>query len=118
MPKTLLLVDDDNHILETAQDILEAAGFTIRTAVNGEGALQNLRDHPCDLMVVDLNLLDMTGIELAVKATELHPELPIVLMTGEANVDLGPAQAVIRASLTKPVNPAKLIEIIRKIVEP
>ena len=117
MAKTLLLIDDEPHILETAQDILEAAGFGVVTAETGEAALQKLRDGPCDLMIVDFNLLDTTGVDLAVKADQLRPGLPVILMTGEANIDLGPAKTVIRTILTKPVNPSQLIDIIHKIVD-
>src|ERR1700730_13801549 len=110
--KRILLVDDDTQILETAQDILEAEGFAVRTAVTGEKALESLRQHPCDVMVVDYNLKDATGIELAPKAKAICPELVIFLMTGEAQVELGAAQGLIQAVLTKPVNPSDLIHLI------
>jgi len=117
MKNLILLVDDDAHILETAQDIMEAAGFAVQTAENGAAALKVLKDHACRVMIVDFNLLDTTGIELAVKARDIQRELVVVLMTGEAHVDLGPAQSIIRAILTKPVNPSELIDIIHKILD-
>jgi len=116
MAKTLLLVDDDRHILETARDILEEAGFDIQTAETGAQALQMLKGRPCHLMIVDYNLVDMTGVELTGQAKKLHPEIPVILMTGEANVDLGAAKSLIGEILTKPVNPAALIELIRKVL--
>ena len=117
MKRPILLVDDDAHILETAQDILDAAGFAVQTAETGVAALKVLSEHSCAVMVVDFNLLDTTGIDLAVKARRLQPDLVIVLMTGEEHVDLGSAQGIIHAILTKPVNPSELIDIIHKIVD-
>ena len=114
---SVLLVDDDAQILDTAQDILEAAGFAVRVAATGEAALRTLRDHPCRGMIVDFNLPDMTGLELARQAKSVLPEIVILLMTGEASVELGSAKPLIASILTKPVNPAQLIDIIHKIVE-
>ena len=114
--KTILLVDDDPHILETAQDILEASGYQVRTAESGAGALEQLKAGPFHLMIVDFNLLDTTGIDLAVEAREIRPEMRIILMTGEASVDLGPAHNAIHSTLTKPVNPAELLTLIEKTI--
>jgi len=114
MAKSLLLVDDDAQILETAQDILEAAGFEVRVAGTGAAALDRLREQPCRVMVVDYNLPDTTGVELALQAQALCPSMVVLLMTGEADVELGPARGAIRAVLTKPVDPAALIEILRQ----
>ena len=117
MNKSLLLVDDNAHILETMHDILEAAGFTVRTSETGAAALQALKAQPSHLMIADFNLLDMTGAKLTVEAKIISPDLQVILMTGEAHVDAGAAKDMIRATLTKPINPSQLIEIIKKIVD-
>jgi len=115
MAKTILLVDDDTHILETAQDILEASGYDVQSAETGSAALEQLSKAPIHLMIVDYNLLDMTGIELALKAKAVQPALIIFLMTGETSVDLGAAQPIIHSVLTKPVNPADLLILIKQV---
>ncbi len=117
MPNTLLLVDDDKQILETAQDILEAAGFVVRTADTGEAALKKLREGDSRVMIVDFNLPDTTGVELSLKAKKIRPEMVIILMSGEDNAELGSAKTIITTTLTKPVDPSTLIDIIRKIVD-
>jgi DNA-binding NtrC family response regulator len=116
MKKSILLVDDDARILETAQDILEASGYPVQTSETGEGALRKLRAEPFHLMIVDFNLLDTTGTELAIQAKKIRPELVIFLMTGEASVDLGAAASAVRTVLTKPVNPGELLKLIEKMV--
>src|SRR4051812_3044376 len=116
MAASILLVDDDAHILETAEDILEALDYEVRTAESGAQALQSLKEGPCHLLIVDLNLLDTTGVELAVQAKQIHPNMAIILMTGEANVDLGPAKTLIASVLTKPVNPPDLLALIHQLI--
>jgi len=111
---TILLVDDDTHLLETGQEILEASGYDVQTAESGAGALQKLLAGPFHLMIVDFNLLDTTGIDLAVKAKEIRPEMQVILMSGETDIDLGPARGAIRSILIKPVNPAELLAAIEQ----
>jgi DNA-binding NtrC family response regulator len=115
MAKSLLLVDDDPQILDTARDILEAAGFDVQTAETGAAALTNLRGQAFALMIVDFNLADTTGVELAVQAKKIRPQMVVILMTGEGNVDLGPAKDIIHSILLKPVSPPQLIDLINKI---
>jgi DNA-binding NtrC family response regulator len=116
--QSIMIVDDDPNILETAKDILEEAGYAAKTAHTCSKALAALESEAVDLAIIDFNLPDGKGVDLAVRARAICPQLVIILMTGEAHVDLGPAKAVIHATLTKPVNPAQLIDIIQKIVEP
>lgn len=115
MDKRILLVDDDARILETAQDILEAAGYDVQSAESGSAAREKLKAAPVHLMIADYNLLDTTGVELALKAREIRPDLVIFLMTGEANVDLGSAKSVVHSVLTKPVNPPELLALIKRV---
>jgi two-component system response regulator HydG len=111
---SILLVDDDTHILETAQDILEAAGYEVQSAETGSAALQKLEERAFHLMIIDFNLADTTGCELAIKAKILRPDVVIVIMTGESELDLEPAKSSIYAVLTKPVHPDDLLNIIKQ----
>ncbi len=117
MAKTILIVDDDPNILDTARDILEDAGYKVYVAGTGAGALAKLKSSRADLAVFDFNLPDTQGVDLAVQAKHLYPKMPIVLLTGEEAIDLGPAKDAIDTVLTKPVNPAQLIRVIRDKVD-
>ncbi len=79
----ILLVDDDNsmrHFLGTA---LSRAGHTVELCANGKEALQMLHDQPdYDLLLTDIVMPQMDGIELSQKASELYPKLKIMFMTG------------------------------------
>lgn len=110
----ILLVDDDPMILDTARDILEDAGYTVDSAATASEALLALGKNKADVMLVDFNLPDSTGVALAVTARRLQPKLRVLLMTGEGSIKLEPG-APIDDYLIKPVNPAKLLELLKKI---
>src|SRR5713226_3418212 len=115
MGKTILIVDDDPNILDTARDILEDAGYTVYAEGTAAGALAKLKSSPVDLAVFDFNLPDGKGVDLAVQGKRISPKMPIILMTGEEAVDLGPATDAVSTILTKPVNPTQLIKVIHDI---
>jgi DNA-binding response OmpR family regulator len=117
MAKTILVVDDDANIRDTAKDILEDAGYKVEVEGSCAAAIQVLKSVPVDVAIFDFNLPDGLGVDLAVKSREIQASLVILLLTGEAQVNLGLAQSIIHSTLTKPVSPAELIGIIRKIVD-
>jgi CheY-like chemotaxis protein len=117
MGKTILLVDDDPNILDTAREILENAGYTVIAEGTGAGALAKLKSSSVDLAVLDFNLPDTQGVDLAIRAKRIRPQISIILLTGEGSVDLGPAKDAIDILLTKPVNPTQLIQVIHDKVD-
>ncbi len=114
MSKAVLIVDDDPNILDTAKDILEEAGYIVSIEGTAAAAIQKLKTSPADVAVLDFNLPDSTGVQLAIEAKRLCPRMAIILLTGEEHVDLGQAADSINTVLIKPVNPTKLIDTIRK----
>src|ERR1700687_103874 len=112
MAATILIVDDDPNILDTAKEILEDAGYVVSAALTGKEALQILRSHPADVAIFDYNLPDATGKEMAILAKQICPKIVNILMTGDANFDLGSARYSIDTVLIKPVNPSQLLRVI------
>src|SRR5579862_8928989 len=106
----ILLVDDDVNILDTAKDILEEAGYEITTASNGAHALEQLGKKSFNVVVVDFQLPDSTGLELARKVREHNEETCVVLMTGHASLEMAvkAIQEAIYDYLIKPVDPGQL----------
>ena len=78
----ILVVDDEqaNRMLVAA--LLREAGHTVDAASNGSGALAQLEANHCDLLVTDMHMPVMDGIELISQCRGLHPKLPIVAMSG------------------------------------
>lgn len=111
--KRLLLVDDDPNILESAKDILEDAGYAVKTASTLAAARALLAEGALDVLVVDFNLPDGKGLNLALEAKSQWPALKRVLMTGEVPVATGGADTgLFHAVLTKPVDPPSLLALL------
>jgi signal transduction histidine kinase len=115
----VLLVDDDVNILDTAKDILEEAKYIVHTASNGAAALKLLNEHSFNVVVVDFQLPDTTGLELARKIREINEHTCVILMTGHASLEMAvkAIQEAVYDYLIKPVDPAQLQRTIEKALE-
>lgn len=113
----ILLVDDHADTLDVFTIILESMGLVVSTALDGERALQIVRQKGFDLLVSDLGLPDMTGYELIGRIHEIQ-KLPAIAQSGygmasdiEKSLNAG-----FNAHLTKPVAIPKLMEAIRNVL--
>lgn len=86
MPK-LLLVDDEKGYRQVLKLVFEADGYTVRTAENGREAVEQLKQEAADVVVSDVKMPDMDGIELLRAAREMFPDIAVVLMTAFGTVD-------------------------------
>ena len=84
-PTRILVVDDEPAILRFLQTSLESQGYLVRTAANGRTALDLLRKNMADLMILDLGLPDMDGLEVVSRAREADKNLPIVILSSRDN---------------------------------
>jgi CheY-like chemotaxis protein len=78
----ILVVDDEAANRAIMIEVLRDAGHTVHAANNGAGALAQLETDPCDLLVTDMFMPIMDGIELITQARQLFPQLPIVAISG------------------------------------
>jgi DNA-binding response OmpR family regulator len=86
-PNKILVVDDSPQISKTLSDLLTASGYTVRTAPSGERALQILDSATFDLIITDLKMTGMSGIDLAKAVQEKAPGIPVVILTGFGDMD-------------------------------
>ena len=110
--KRLLLVDDDANLLDSAKDILEDAGYHVQTAHNLAAARAVLAVGAIHILLVDFNLPDGKGTDLAQEVRASYPRVKIMLMTGEVPVAINAASATFDVVLTKPVDPATLLTLL------
>lgn len=82
----ILLVDDEKAIRETLKIILEEAGYKIHTAFNGFDALEIIKNNIVDILITDLRMPKMTGIELMERALEIDPHLETIFISAYADV--------------------------------
>jgi DNA-binding NtrC family response regulator len=114
----LLLVDDEVEFLEPMKARLERRGIACATAASGEEALKVLGSSPIECAVVDVKMPEMDGLELLRRLRRLYPEIPVVLLTGHASVELGVQGMELGAFdyLLKPVELDELLDVVRRAV--
>ena len=111
-----LFVDDDKGFLESIKTIFDLEGIPVYCAASGEEALNVIKEKKFNIMVTDLTMTGINGIELARKAKELLPGLPIVLLTGNIIVpDLAALAEEIGVSkiFAKPVDLSAILDAVR-----
>jgi CheY-like chemotaxis protein len=86
-PNKILVVDDSPQISKALSDLLSASGYAVRTAPSAERALQILESAKFDLIITDLKMTGMTGIDLAKQVLQKWPGLPVVILTGFGDMD-------------------------------
>ncbi|MFQ6757151.1 MAG: sigma-54-dependent Fis family transcriptional regulator [Deltaproteobacteria bacterium] len=84
---TILIVDDEQNMRVALFEALSRNGHDVAVAENGQMALEMIAKHPPDLVVTDIKMPGMDGLELLRQVKALRPELPVVIMTGFATVD-------------------------------
>ena len=86
----ILLAEDDTDMRRFLLKALQGAGFDVISYDNGLSAYQRLREEPFELLLTDIVMPEMDGIELARRAAELDPDIKIMFITGFAAVALNP----------------------------
>jgi two-component system, OmpR family, alkaline phosphatase synthesis response regulator PhoP len=117
MPKTILVVDDEPKIVEICKDYLQAAGFTVVTAGDGLQGLAQARLHKPDLVVLDLMLPGMDGLDVC-RALRRESNVPIVMLTARVEetdkligLELGADDYIV-----KPFSPRELVARVRSVL--
>ena len=82
----VLLVDDEEDFLETLSERLESRGLKVSSVTSGEEAISQVEGKNYDAIVVDLAMPGMDGIETIKRIKDKHPDLEIIMLTGQATV--------------------------------
>lgn len=116
---SILLVDDEANILATLSETLVASGFDVRTCKSGQEALSCLTAHRPEVMVTDLRMPDLNGLDLLKQVREQHPDLPVVILTGFG--DMKSAVDALRLGafdyLQKPIDAERLVQTLKNGLE-
>ncbi len=87
MKEKILIVDDDPGVRQVLSDSLTGMGYTVHAVESGERVLSVIRDRGCDLVVLDMVLPRMDGMEVLQEVHRHHPELGVIMITGYASVE-------------------------------
>jgi len=117
MPMKILIVDDEPHILDVLLVLLNSQGFTTVTATNGQQALKKLKVAPYSVVITDLKMPIMDGVELIKKIRHLGFTLPIVVSAGHMDETLKPMleKYNINAFLHKPYGIQAVLDTLHNI---
>lgn len=115
----ILIVDDEQSYRQLLSLVFEEQGNSIRTAMNGRQALELLAEEPADVIVSDVKMPDMDGIELLRAVRETLPDLGVILMTAFASVETAREAFKLGADdfIQKPFDVEELKLIVRKTLE-
>ncbi|MRR06029.1 MAG: response regulator [Deltaproteobacteria bacterium] len=116
---TVLVVDDDMYVLESVVALLSQFGYSVLPCHNGEEALQKIKSNDFDAILTDIKMPVMSGIELLEIIHNLNPDIPVILMTAYAELDIA-VEAIKKGAfdfIIKPYKPAYLLHSIEKGVK-
>jgi two-component system cell cycle response regulator CpdR len=116
--KRILLAEDDNDMRQFLTRALKNAGYDVVSFDNGKSAYDRLREEPFSLLLSDIVMPEMDGIELARRATELDPDLKVMFITGFAAVALNPDSEAPRDAsvLSKPFHLRDLVNEVERLL--
>src|ERR1700690_65030 len=120
MPKgSILVIDDEREIREALEALLTSESFEVTLAETAAEGLQQLENHPFDLMLLDVSLPDRNGIEMLPEIRRRDPDLSIILITAYGSIDMARAAFKNGAQdyITKPWSNDQLISQISTAIE-
>jgi len=114
----ILLAEDDEDMRRFLVKALEKAGYDVISSGNGLEAYERLKEEPFTLLLTDIVMPEMDGIELARKASELDPDLKIMFITGFAAVALNPDNQAPKDAkiLSKPFHLRDLVDQVERML--
>ncbi len=114
----ILLAEDDNDMRRFLVKALQNAGYDVISFDNGLSAYHRLREEPFHLLLTDIVMPEMDGIELARRATEIDPDMKVMFITGFAAVALNPDSNAPKDAkvLSKPFHLRDLVNEVQKML--
>jgi two-component system, NtrC family, response regulator HydG len=113
----ILLVDDNLDFLDSTKDVLEDGGYRVDTATNGKDALIQATNNPYDVILMDIKMPGMNGVESYIRMKEKNPTIKVILISAYSLEDLikRAREEGVCEVLNKPLNMVKLLDNIERI---
>lgn len=116
MKSNILVVDDEPVARQSLTDILRLEGYAVNSVPNGQAAVEHVRTHPVELMIVDLRMPGMDGLEVVQVVNQVSPETEVILLTAFGSTESA-VQALrlrIHDYLLKPAPPSQVVNSVKK----
>lgn len=117
--KLIQIVDDDPADTKHIMSILTASGYEVRATADGDGFLDEVEGLPACIVVLDLRMPGMGGLEVLRRLSSLRSDIPVIMVSGRG--DIRSAVKAIKAGasdfLEKPVDPEELVDVVKRVAE-
>ncbi len=116
MKPVILVVDDEPVARQSLSDILRLEGYGVNSVPNGQAAVEYVRTHTVDLMVVDLRMPGMDGLEVIQVVNQTSPDTEVILLTAHGSTETAIQALRLRVHdyLLKPAPPAQIVASVKK----
>ncbi len=116
--KTILVVEDEESLREIFKDELTETGYSVLTCATAKDCFQKLTTEKVDLLILDIKLPDLSGLELLERIRKKYPDLPIIMATAydSFRTDFSVWVANVSDYIVKPIDLSVLREKIKKII--
>jgi DNA-binding response OmpR family regulator len=116
MKSNILVVDDEPIARQSLSDILRLEGYSVNSVPNGQAAVEFVRTHPVDLIIVDLRMPGMDGLEVIQVVNQVSPETEVILLTafGTTESAIQALRLRVHDYLLKPAAPAQVVNSVKK----
>jgi len=116
MKPNILVVDDEDVARQSLLEILKLEGFNVSAVAQGAAAVEYVRTHPTDLMIVDLRMPGMNGLDVIQAVNQLSPDTEVILLTAYSSTDSAIQALRLRVHdyLTKPAAPGQVLASVKK----
>ena len=117
--KSILIVDDEKNIRLTLSQALETLGAEIDTAANGEEALTKLKEKEFGLILLDIRMPGMDGMEVLHRVREIRPDIHVIMITAYGTIESAVEAMKLGAVdfLQKPFDPEEIRELVSRVVD-
>lgn len=120
MAKVIMTADDSNSVRQMVNFTLKQAGYEVIEATDGKDALSKIDKKTINMLITDLNMPNMDGIELIrnVRAMNEYRFVPIIMLTTESQAEKKQAgkEAGATGWIVKPFNPEQLLAVVKKVI--
>lgn len=112
--KKILMIDDDQSFLKIYAQILQGKGYDVETALSGSQALRKLKETAYDMVISDVVMPEMNGIEVLKRIKAEYPEVLVIMLTGEGTIS-GAVEAMEEGAYTYLIKPLEIDQLLMNI---
>lgn len=118
MPKTILIVDDQKGVRRLLEELFKMEGWNVYTASDGIEAVSQVQAINPDIVLMDMKMPNMNGLESSQQILALYPDMRIIMMTayGEMDVVKKALEVGVRRCITKPFDILNLRDLVNELV--